>query len=146
MAPAPMRKRNAASLKKWTRLLANAIEEEKFYQYLFFTQWQALKAYANEKGISIMGDTPIFMAYDSADVWANQKLFQLDSMGFPTVVAGYRPIISVPKVSFGATLSMTGKPTRKQVTSGGQNASTRHWKMWTICASTTSGLLKAIGK
>lgn len=86
-----LRKRNAASLKKWTRLLANAIEEEKFYQYLFFTQWQALKAYANEKGISIMGDTPIFMAYDSADVWANQKLFQLDSMGFPTVVAGVPP-------------------------------------------------------
>lgn len=86
-----LRKRNAASLKKWTRLLADAIEEEKFYQYLFFTQWQALKAYANEKGISIMGDTPIFMAYDSADVWANQKLFQLDSMGFPTVVAGVPP-------------------------------------------------------
>lgn len=89
--PRTLRKRNAASLKKWTRLLANAIEEEKFYQYLFFTQWQALKAYANEKGISIMGDTPIFMAYDSADVWANQKLFQLDSMGFPTVVAGVPP-------------------------------------------------------
>ena len=89
--PRTLRKRNAASLKKWTRLLADAIEEEKFYQYLFFTQWQALKAYANEKGISIMGDTPIFMAYDSADVWANQKLFQLDSMGFPTVVAGVPP-------------------------------------------------------
>lgn len=89
--PRALRKRNAASLKKWTRLLADAIEEEKFYQYLFFTQWQALKAYANEKGISIMGDTPIFMAYDSADVWANQKLFQLDSMGFPTVVAGVPP-------------------------------------------------------
>lgn len=89
--PRTLRKRNAASLKKWTRLLADAIEEEKFYQYLFFTQWQALKAYANEKGIAIMGDTPIFMAYDSADVWANQKLFQLDSMGFPTVVAGVPP-------------------------------------------------------
>lgn len=89
--PRTLRKRNAASLKKWTRLLADAIAEEKFYQYLFFTQWQALKAYANEKGIAIMGDTPIFMAYDSADVWANQKLFQLDSMGFPTVVAGVPP-------------------------------------------------------
>lgn len=89
--PRTLRKRNAASLKKWTRLLADAIEEEKFYQYLFFTQWQALKAYANEKGISIIGDTPIFMAYDSADVWANQKLFQLDTMGFPTVVAGVPP-------------------------------------------------------
>ena len=89
--PRTLRKRNAASLKKWTRLLADAIEEEKFYQYLFFTQWQALKSYANEKGIAIMGDTPIFMAYDSADVWANQKLFQLDSMGFPTVVAGVPP-------------------------------------------------------
>lgn len=89
--PRTLRKRNAASLKKWTRLLADAIEEEKFYQYLFFTQWQALKAYANEKGIAIIGDAPIFMAYDSADVWANQKLFQLDSMGFPTVVAGVPP-------------------------------------------------------
>lgn len=86
-----LRKRNGNTLKKWSRLLADAITEEKFYQYLFSVQWQALKAYANAKGISIIGDIPIFTAYDSADVWAQQPLFQLDSKGFPTVVSGVPP-------------------------------------------------------
>lgn len=89
--PRALRKRNAQTLRKWTRLLEKEIEEEKFYQFLFATQWQKLKAYANAHGVEIIGDAPIFVAYDSADVWANQKLFQLDSKGFPTVVAGVPP-------------------------------------------------------
>lgn len=102
--PRGLKKRNAASLKKWRRELAEAIEKETFLQYIFQKQWQALKAYANEKGISIIGDAPIFVAYDSADVWANQKLFRLDSKGFPICVAG------VPPDYFSETGQLWGNP------------------------------------
>lgn len=102
--PQGLKKRHAASLKKWKRLLAEEIEKETFFQYLFEKQWQAVKAYANAKGISIIGDTPIFVAYDSADVWAEQKLFRLDSKGFPTVVSG------VPPDYFSKTGQLWGNP------------------------------------
>ena len=102
--PRGLKKRNPASLKKWRRELADAIEKETFLQYIFQKQWQAVKAYANEKGISIIGDAPIFVAYDSADVWANQKLFRLDSKGFPTCVAG------VPPDYFSETGQLWGNP------------------------------------
>lgn len=102
--PQAIKKRNAMTLKKWKRLLAEEIEKETFLQYLFQKQWQAVKAYANQKGISIIGDTPIFVSYDSADVWANQKLFQLDSKGFPLSVAG------VPPDYFSETGQLWGNP------------------------------------
>lgn len=62
-----------------------------FVQYCFFTQWEALKAYANRKGIRIIGDIPIYGAYDSAEVWAQPELFQLDKEKKPTCVAGCPP-------------------------------------------------------
>lgn len=63
----------------------------KFIQYEFFTEWQKIKAYANKNGISIIGDLPIYVAIDSADVWANPKEFLLDESGYPTTVAGVPP-------------------------------------------------------
>lgn len=63
----------------------------KYVQYKFFTQWKRLKEYANGKGIEIIGDIPIYVAYDSADVWANSALFQLDSEKIPISVAGCPP-------------------------------------------------------
>ena len=75
-----------------------------FLQYIFFTEWEELKAYANEKGIRIIGDIPIFVSMDSADVWANQHLFQLDPDGYPTGVAG------VPPDYFSATGQLWGNP------------------------------------
>lgn len=102
--PKALKKRNVLTLKKWRKELAEAIEKETFLQYIFQKQWQAVKAYANEKGISIIGDAPIFVAYDSADVWANQKLFRLDSKGFPTCVAG------VPPDYFSETGQLWGNP------------------------------------
>ena len=62
-----------------------------FTQYEFCRQWAELKAYANAKGISIVGDIPIYVAYDSSDVWANRELFQLDKRDRPTAVAGVPP-------------------------------------------------------
>ncbi len=64
---------------------------EKFIQFIFYWQWQELKTYANERSIEIMGDIPIYLGLDSADVWANQDLFLLDTAGNPTHVAGVPP-------------------------------------------------------
>ena len=62
-----------------------------FVQYEFFVQWQDIKAYANSKGIRVVGDIPIYVALDSADVWANKEQFQLDRDNYPTCVAGVPP-------------------------------------------------------
>lgn len=71
--------------------LADEVAYEKFLQFLFYLQWDELKAYANDRGIRIMGDMPIYVGLDSADVWENQRLFQLDRDGYPTCVAGVPP-------------------------------------------------------
>lgn len=76
----------------------------RFGQWCFHRQWAKLKAYANGRGVQIIGDTPIFIAYLSAEVWANQHLFELDDEGRPTVVAG------VPPDYFSATGQLWGNP------------------------------------
>ena len=68
--------------------LRDAIRFQYFLQYEFFRQWKALRSYANSKGIQIIGDVPIYVPLDSADVWANPELFQLDASRRPRVVAG----------------------------------------------------------
>lgn len=85
-------------------ILAEQIDYYKFEQYVFFSQWRKLKSYANDKGIKIIGDLPIFVAHDSADVWANQAEFQLDAKGRPEKVAG------VPPDYFSATGQLWGNP------------------------------------
>ena len=86
------RKRNKDSLRWLTEeFKKDRIREIKFYQFLFYKQFIKLKKYANKNGISIMGDMPIYCAYDSADVWANPKDFQLDSNLRPKGVAGCPP-------------------------------------------------------
>ncbi|MBG7609830.1 MAG: 4-alpha-glucanotransferase [Anaerolineae bacterium] len=67
------------------------IDRHAFYQFLFFRQWGQLRAHAQQKGIQIVGDLPLFVAHDSADVWANPELFFLNDSGQPTVVAGVPP-------------------------------------------------------
>ncbi|MBC9784278.1 4-alpha-glucanotransferase [Heliobacterium chlorum] len=80
------------------------IEFHKFVQYVFFHQWQALKAYANEKGIQIIGDLPIYVAMDSADTWGRRELFRLDQRGLPLEVGG------VPPDYFNAKGQLWGNP------------------------------------
>jgi 4-alpha-glucanotransferase len=79
----------------WPEVLPEADADEvgyhNFLQFIFYKQYAALKAYANKKGIKIAGDIPIFAAYDSADCWANRKLFKLDAKGRPIAVAGVPP-------------------------------------------------------
>ncbi|MCR4989931.1 MAG: 4-alpha-glucanotransferase [Lachnospiraceae bacterium] len=86
-----IRLRKKDALLKWTQKCAKEIEFYEFQQYLFYTQWKKLKKYANSKGIKIIGDIPIYVALDSADTWADPKLFKLDSKGYPTSVAGCPP-------------------------------------------------------
>ncbi len=73
-----------------TRLAAE-IEQIRWEQWVFFAQWDELKTYANSRGVKIVGDIPIFVAHDSADVWANRQYFYLDPKGNPTVIAGVPP-------------------------------------------------------
>lgn len=88
----------------WKKNHKEEIELYKVIQYFFYVQWSDLKKYANEKSIQIIGDIPIFVAIDSADVWANQSLFQLDKRGKPLRVAG------VPPDYFSATGQLWGNP------------------------------------
>ena len=80
------------------------IEAHQFYQFLFFRQWSALRSYCNDRGIKIIGDFPIFVAHDSADVWIHPEQFKLNKDGKPTVVAG------VPPDYFSATGQFWGNP------------------------------------
>ncbi len=89
--PKGIAQRQAKAMKSWRKKLADEIELHKFLQFLFFQQWLPLKAYANERGLQLVGDIPIFVAFDSADVWANPELFYLDEAGAPTVIAGVPP-------------------------------------------------------
>lgn len=86
-----IRFRKPEALARYERELADEIEFHKFMQFKFYEQWSALKTYANAKGIRIIGDIPIYVALDSADVWTNHTLFQLDEDRKPVNVAGCPP-------------------------------------------------------
>ena len=79
------------AVERYSQLLQEETGFYRFQQFLFKKQWMALKSYANDKGIEIVGDIPIYVAFDSADTWANPKLFQLNEDGKPTGVAGVPP-------------------------------------------------------
>src|SRR5580704_7062456 len=83
--------RDPSALSHWRKKLSAEIEVNKFAQFEFFRQWEELKSRCQRHGIRIMGDIPIYVAHDSADVWAHPELFQLDEYGKPTVVAGVPP-------------------------------------------------------
>jgi 4-alpha-glucanotransferase len=96
--------REEAALEEARERLAPEIAAQKFAQYAFFRQWLKLRDACRERGIRILGDVPIYVADDSADVWANHDLFQLDDSGNPAVVAG------VPPDYFSATGQLWGNP------------------------------------
>ena len=100
----PLKSRDEAALNTVRSQLSREIAAEKFFQFLFFRQWLALKRYANENGVLIIGDAPIFVALDSADVWCNQSKFKLNADGSPQFVAG------VPPDYFSKTGQLWGNP------------------------------------
>ncbi|MFO0870992.1 MAG: 4-alpha-glucanotransferase [Pirellulales bacterium] len=102
--PEPLRRREPQALAEARRELADEIQFVHYVQFQFARQWQALHRYAAEREIRIFGDIPIFVAYESADVWQHQELFHLDAAGRRTVVAG------VPPDYFSATGQLWGNP------------------------------------
>ena len=96
--------REPRALQTWTLRFAPEIAVVKYWQFEFFQQWQALRSYAHEHGIRIIGDIPIYVAHDSADVWANRELFCLEPQGNPITVAG------VPPDYFSTTGQLWGNP------------------------------------
>ena len=99
--------RKPAAMKKYKEQLAEEIEFYQFQQFCFTKQWFSLKQYANEKGIEIIGDIPIYVAFDSADAWANPELFQFDEECTPIAVAG------CPPDAFSITGQLWGNPLYK---------------------------------
>ena len=99
-----IRQRTPAALKEWGARLASEIQVLKYWQFEFFRQWEHLKLHCRQLGIRIVGDIPIYVAHDSADVWAHTELFRLDDKGHPTAVAG------VPPDYFSATGQLWGNP------------------------------------
>jgi len=89
--PEALRDRAPEALREANRDLAEQVEKEKFFQYLSYSQWFSLKSYCNELGIEIIGDLPIYVCYDSADVWVNPHIFKLDDQKLPTAVSGVPP-------------------------------------------------------
>ena len=115
-------RREAGALSAARADLEEEIAFHAYAQFLFFRQWQRVKAAANARGISIFGDLPIYVARDSADVWAHPRLFALDEDGRPTAVAG------VPPDYFSATGQLWGNPlyrwdaSPRTATTGGSSA------------------------
>jgi 4-alpha-glucanotransferase len=102
--PTELRDRNAAALRTARRDLATEISFHRFQQWLFDRHWTALQDFARAQGVALIGDAPIFVAHDSADVWSHRELFHLDAKGRPTVVAG------VPPDYFSRTGQLWGNP------------------------------------
>lgn len=102
--PIDLANRKPQALRRVVKACAEEISFWKFCQWCFARQWSNLKQYANERGVRIIGDVPIFVAYQSADVWVHQELFELDEIGRPTVVAG------VPPDYFSKTGQLWGNP------------------------------------
>jgi 4-alpha-glucanotransferase len=98
------RDRDPKALAVWRGRLKGRIESQKFLQFAFFEQWRELREYARARKVRIMGDLPIYVSHDSADVWAHRQYFQLDQQGNPTVVSG------VPPDYFSETGQLWGNP------------------------------------
>jgi 4-alpha-glucanotransferase len=124
--PADLRLHAPSALAEARVSLAVQIIRFSFYQFLFFRQWKAVRNYAHEKGLQIIGDIPIFVAIDSSDVWAHPDLFYLDEKRNPTVVAG------VPPDYFSPTGQLWGNPLYRWEV---HKASGYHWWLERIRAS-----------
>jgi 4-alpha-glucanotransferase len=101
---AALRRRDSRVLHEWSRKVAPKLAVLKYWQFEFFRQWDTLKHYCQQRGIRFMGDLPIYVAHDSADVWAHPEMFHLDDQGVPAVVSG------VPPDYFSASGQLWGNP------------------------------------
>jgi 4-alpha-glucanotransferase len=88
---ADLARREPDALARWSAAHARELDAQRLIQYFFFKQWSGLRAYANSRGVRLIGDMPIFVAHDSSEVWTHREWFQLDEEGHPTVIAGVPP-------------------------------------------------------
>jgi 4-alpha-glucanotransferase len=102
--PADIAGHEPGAVLAWSAQLAREIQQCKLTQFVFFEQWQSLRAHCRARGIQILGDLPIFVAHDSADVWARREFFRLSADGRPAIVTG------VPPDYFSATGQLWGNP------------------------------------
>lgn len=102
--PEDLRDRKEDAVKKWRGKLNGEISKETFFQYIFFKQWKALKNYCSGKNIQIIGDVPMYVNYDSSDVWTNPEIFSLNENKMPVFIAG------VPPDYFSSTGQLWGHP------------------------------------
>lgn len=102
--PLKLKNRDSAELASFASVESDALRQEKFLQYIFFKQWEKLKAYCACKGVKVVGDIPIYVSFESADVWVNRDLFKLNENGEPTGVSG------VPPDYFSATGQLWNNP------------------------------------
>lgn len=102
--PRDIADRSVDAYEQYSGKLGPSVGEQKYIQWQFYRQWGNLRSYANSRGVQIVGDAPIFVAYDSADVWCNRSLFLLDDHGKPVVVVG------VPPDYFSKTGQLWGNP------------------------------------
>ena len=102
--PADIASHQPEAMKRWSEKLVHSINAQKFYQFEFFQQWQDLRSHGLDRDIRIIGDIPIYVAHDSADVWSNRQFFLLDERGNPLKIAG------VPPDYFSATGQLWGNP------------------------------------
>lgn len=118
-----VRDRKPAALEKVTAELRDEVDFRIFLQYIFFKQWTALREYANEKGIQIIGDIPIYVSADSSDVWTHPKLFKLKPDRSPKLVAG------VPPDYYSATGQLWGNPVYNWTAHKAENYAWWIWRM-----------------
>lgn len=102
--PADIASRKPEAIQQWSSRLAKEIRAIKYWQFVFFQQWEELRSYSHQRGIRIIGDVPIYVAHDSSDVWAHPEFFSLDERGRPAKVSG------VPPDYFSATGQLWGNP------------------------------------
>ena len=131
----PLRNRESKALAVAEKAYEENVIFWKVLQYLFFKQWEELKSYANERGIKIIGDLPIYVSLDSVDVWAHPELFQLDDNKVPKEVAVLQMDFQ-QMVSFGEIHCLIGITWRKMISHGGRNVFITYAKFTIFCVST----------
>ena len=141
--PDDLRTREPAALAAAKERLAAEVDYYKAVQFFFYTQWNALKSYANSHGIQLVGDIPIYVSPDSSDLWTHPELFQTDGAVHLTSVAGCPPDAFAADGQLWATRSTTGPATRPKTSAGGSSASSTPLPSTTSSASTISGASRA---
>ncbi len=122
-----------------------ALRYHKFVQYEFSRQWQELRKYCAQRNVAIMGDMPFYLEHNSADVWSNQSLFDLQKNGEPRTVGGVPPDYFSENGNCGARRLTVGIAWRRRDSNGGLIDFARRSKLWIYCGWIISGVSKPIG-